>query len=78
VDSNEIWNQLCERHNWNDPETICKLRARGLKALLDQAYEEGRRDGSKDSADIMAKLSQNSKTKKDPLSKMFGGIFGDL
>jgi hypothetical protein len=38
----EIWTQLTERHHkWADPDHICKLTARGMKALLDQAFNEG-------------------------------------
>jgi len=45
MDANEIWKQLCERHPmFSNPEHVVKLKARGLKALLDQAYLEGRRD----------------------------------
>ena len=40
----DIWNELCERHpEFRDPEHVVKLRARGLKALIDQAHDEGRR-----------------------------------
>jgi hypothetical protein len=39
----EIWRQLTERHeDWNNPDHIVKLRARGLKALIDQAYQCGK------------------------------------
>jgi hypothetical protein len=39
-----MWLELCERHpEFRDPESVVKLRARGLKALIDQAYDEGRR-----------------------------------
>lgn len=45
MDANEIWKQLCERHPmFGIPKHVVKLKARGLKALLDQAYLEGRRD----------------------------------
>jgi hypothetical protein len=44
----EIWVQLTERHTtWNDPAEVVKLRARGLKALIDQAYECGKEDGQR-------------------------------
>ena len=45
MDANEIWKQLCERHPaFSDPEHVVKLKARGLLALIEQAYNEGRRD----------------------------------
>ena len=45
MDANEIWKQLCERHpTFSDPEHVVKLKARGLRSLINQAYDEGRRD----------------------------------
>lgn len=42
----EMWSQLCERHpNFKDPEFVLKMRAKGLKALIDQAYDEGKKKG---------------------------------
>lgn len=42
MNKEEIWNQLCERHpKFKDPEYVLKQRARGLKALIDQAYDNG-------------------------------------
>lgn len=42
MNKEEIWNQLCERHpEFKDPEYELKQRARGLKALIDQAYDNG-------------------------------------
>ena len=38
----EIWAQLLERYpTWSDRETVVKLKAGGLKALIDQAYDNG-------------------------------------
>lgn len=38
----EMWRQLTERHpEMKDPEAVIKLKARGLKALIDQAYQCG-------------------------------------
>lgn len=43
----EIWVQLTERYpSWSDPEEVVKLRARGLKALIDQAFECGKEAGA--------------------------------
>jgi len=37
-----MWRQLTERHpEMKDPENVIKLKARGLKALIDQAYQCG-------------------------------------
>ena len=42
----EIWAQLLERYpTWSNRETIVKLKAGGLKALSDQAYDNGLADG---------------------------------
>lgn len=42
MNKQEIWRQLVDRYpTWNDPTTVVKLTARGLKALIDQAYDEG-------------------------------------
>jgi hypothetical protein len=38
----EIWAQLVERYpTWSDREIVVKLKAGGLKALIDQAYDNG-------------------------------------
>lgn len=85
----EIWVQLTERHtSWSDPEAVAKLRARGLKALLDQAYECGLENGAaKSKAEYergfqhgvaAAKLGDATKKYDDPMAqfeKMFGGMF---
>lgn len=44
-----MWNQLTEKHpSFQDPDNVVKLTSRGLKALIDQAYEEGYDNGSKE------------------------------
>lgn len=82
----EIWVQLTERHtSWSDPEEVVKLRARGLKALIDQAFECGKEIGeAKADAEYRrgfqagvasAKLGNAGRT-DDVMSqfeKMFGG-----
>lgn len=43
MDNKEMWRQLVEKYpTWADRETVVKLKAGGLKALIDQAFECGR------------------------------------
>lgn len=66
----EIWAQLLGRYpSWSSRETIVKLKAGGLKALIDQAYDNGVADGI------------TTKTKADtqcgtPPTPSFDQIFG--
>jgi hypothetical protein len=81
----EIWVQLTERHTeWSDPEAVAKLRARGLKALIDQAFECGKEVGAaKADAEYHRGFREGAATAKlgnagrtDPMEqfkKMFGG-----
>lgn len=83
----EIWVQLTERHTtWSDPEAVAKLRARGLKALIGQAFECGKEIGAaKSKAEYergfqhgvaAAKLGDAGKKPNGPMAqfeKMFGG-----
>ena len=64
MDNLEIWSQLCDRHpRFRDPDGVIKLRARGLRALLDQAYACG--------------LQANPKFRKEPdLPEGFDSLFG--
>lgn len=39
-----MWEQLIERHGWNE-EDVVKLKARGIKSLIDQAYDLGWESG---------------------------------
>jgi hypothetical protein len=46
MNATEIWKQLCERHpGFKDDEYVLKQRAGGLRRLIEQAYENGVRDG---------------------------------
>jgi hypothetical protein len=51
----ELWQIFIEAYpTAADPEFVVKLRARGLRRLLDQAWDEGRR--ARDGEDIFTKL----------------------
>lgn len=42
----DYWEAVCKRYpKFRDPEHIVKQRARGLKALLDQAFDLGHDQG---------------------------------
>ena len=72
----EMWGQLVDRHGWKE-EDVVKLRARGLKNLIDQAWEEGRTRGHKE-RDFIDRMKTESKTSGkgyDPMS-LFNGILG--
>jgi len=52
MNADEMWSQLCERHPmFRNPEHVVKLRARGLLALIEQAYEGGLLEGARKPVD---------------------------
>lgn len=74
MNKEEIWNQLCDRHpEFKDPEYVVKQRARGLKALIDQAYDNGVENGKR-VADAINKLKEMGQSKTDP--SIFDQVFG--
>jgi len=56
--SDEMWEQLIERHpSFADESNLVSLRARGLKALLKQAWDEGYDTAVRKNADIFTNTS---------------------
>ena len=48
----QMWNQLVERHpSFAEEENLASLRVRGLRNLLEQAWEEGYDTALRKSAD---------------------------
>lgn len=67
----DIWKELTERHpKWADPDHICKLTARGMKALIDQAFDEGYRELARNITAIDKKRDQY-----EPLQNPFNQFF---
>lgn len=73
--SSEMWAQLLERHpSLTDEESTIKLRSRGLRNLLDQAWDEGMKAGSTDGTfDSLFGQGNGSNPFKDLFGK--GGPF---
>jgi hypothetical protein len=70
----ELWAALVERYpEFKDEEYIVKQRARGLKRILDQAWDEGHAKGLANGK-ALEQLRNASEAKKNP----FGGLFGGL
>ena len=67
----ELWKALVERYpEFQDEEHIVKQRARGLKRLIGQAWDEGYAKGLENSKAIEASR-RAAEIKNDP----FGGLF---
>lgn len=67
----DVWNQLCRKEpRLNEPETKTEFTSSNLRRLLEQVYEQGRKEGKK-TQEFKNQLLGNTKP-KDP----FGGLFG--
>jgi hypothetical protein len=57
MNTEEIWNEfLKQAPGAKDPEFVVKLRARGLKALINQAHMEGLKTGSRHESSAFEQL----------------------
>jgi len=64
----QMWKQLVERHpSFGDEENLASLRVRGLRNLLEQAWDEGYDTALRKSADTFA----NRGSIPDIFSKIF-------
>jgi hypothetical protein len=64
MNNQDMWIQLVERHvEWSDPEHVAKLRVKGIKALIDQAFECGFQVG-------------NSRRERHTMNADFKDLFG--
>ena len=64
----DIWSQLVKRYGWTSKDDVVKLKAGGIKALIDQAWDEGYKTRS----EIQESLDKN----KDPSNlNIFSDIF---
>ena len=50
--ASDIWKQLVERHGWTE-EDLVKLKARGIKKLIHQAWNEGYAKGKDQNKDSL-------------------------
>lgn len=66
MNKTELWIAFLERYpEFRDEESIVKQRSRGLRALLNQAWDEGHKEGTREAA---------ADTKKNPFGDLFGGF----
>jgi len=60
MNKQEFWDAIIEKYpSFADDENVCKLKARGLRRLIEQAWQEGydkRHDEQKKIEDIKQKL----------------------
>lgn len=67
----QLWAGLCERHpEFKDDEHVLKQRARGLRRIIDQAWDEGHAKGL-ETGKALGALEEMKKGGKG----IFGGIF---
>ena len=59
--ASEMWKQLRDRHGWSDDDVV-KLKASGIKRLIQQAWNEGYEKGRK-----------SSKSSDSIFNSIFGG-----
>ena len=61
--ASEMWRQLVERHPvLGERDGVIKLRATGLRALIEQAYDEGRKAGASNGANLFHEIFGKHKT----------------
>jgi hypothetical protein len=66
--ANNIWDQLVVRHpSFKDDDNLASLRVRGLRNLIEQAWDEGYDTAVRKSADVF--------TKSSPLPDIFSKLF---
>lgn len=71
MNKQELWEAVCERYpEFKDDEHIVKQRARGLRRLLGQAWDEGHDQGVKNGR-ALAVMEQEKKAKSDPFRSIF-------
>lgn len=75
MSKDEIWKQLVERHpKFEDPEYILKMKANGLRNLIEQAWNCGH-DKGVSNGKALAEMKAKNERKDDPLRGVFNGLF---
>lgn len=74
LQANEIINQLADRHNWTDDDQVVKLKLRGLKSLIEQAWREGNKIGR----EVVEEQQTEPLERKEGFGDMFGGMFDGM
>ena len=71
MNKQELWNAVCDRYpEFKDEEYIIRQRPRGLKRLLDQAWDEGHEAGVSNGK-ALERMRKDATDKKDPLKGLF-------
>ena len=71
----ELWNVLLERYpDFKDEEFVVKLRARGLRNLINQAWDEGFLRGV-ENGKALESMRRNIQPKPEPTSDPFMDLF---
>ena len=77
MSNEEIWEQLLKRHpSFKDEGHVFKQTVKGFKAVIDQAYEEGRKAGV-GQGKALIELEQMGKHHAGGSSGIFGDVFGN-
>ncbi|MFA6043353.1 MAG: hypothetical protein WC718_00085 [Phycisphaerales bacterium] len=67
----ELWEAVCVRYpDFRDEEHVVRQRARGLRRLLDQAWDEGHEKGVANGKALEA-MRRDAEVKKNPLAGLF-------
>ena len=71
MNKDELWKALLERYpEFADEEYIVKQRSRGLRRLLDQAWDEGHAKGVENGKAIES-MRRDAERKKNPFEGLF-------
>ena len=73
MDKTELWEAVCDRYpEFKDDEHIVKQRARGLRRLLEQAWDEGHKKGVANGK-ALESMRRDAERKKHPFSPLWEG-----
>jgi len=69
-----LWEAFIERYpQFKDGDSVVKLKSRGLRRMIDQAWDEGHAKGVRNGRPL--EKTDNDKRKPENLFGGFGGIF---
>lgn len=77
MQASDIIAELKERHpSWQDPDHVASLKVRGIFALIQQAYDEGCKNGqtSQKTMDNLRNIGKKAGLDSDAFTKLFGGL----
>jgi len=76
MNKEELWDAFLKRYpQFKEDETLVKMKPRGLRRLIDQAWDEGHEKGLVNGK-ALESMKNAASAKKDPfgVGNMFGGM----